>query len=99
MTATQYINVADFMQHLKDNNLVIVAQGELEMNNEIRRAKLLKRKSLTLSEIITANFFNVTDSETLRRWCLNGKFPKDSFFQEKNGTYRVMTAQIKEMIY
>jgi hypothetical protein len=99
MSAIQYINVADFMQHLKDNNLVIVNQGELELNNEIVRGKLLRRKSLTLSEIISAKFFNVTDSETLRRWCLNGKFPKDTFYQDKNKVYRIMTAQIKAMIY
>lgn len=99
MSAVQYINVADFMQHLKDNNLVIVAKGDVELNNDILRANLLKRKSLSLTEIVNAQFFPVKDSESLRRWCLNGKFPEGSFFQLSNGKYKVLTSQIKKMIY
>lgn len=99
MADNQVVSVAEFMQHLKDNNLVIVRQDELEKNAEINRMQLLKRKDLSLSEIVKAKFFNVKDTETLRRWCLSGKFSKDGFYQLQNGQFRILTTAIKTKLY
>lgn len=99
MSAPVYIDVNEFMNHLKAHNLVIVKQEELEANNEIKRMQLLKKKHLSLTEIVKAGFFTVKNTETLRRWCLAGKFGKDGFLVLKNGQYRIMTIAIKNMLY
>jgi len=99
MEANSFVNVADFMQHLKDNNLVIVKQDELEKNAELKRAQLLRKKDLSLSEIVAAKFFKVIDTETLRRWCLNGKFTENGYYQLKNGQFRILSTAIKMVLY
>lgn len=99
MSAPVYINATEFMQLLVEKNLVIVPQSQLVQGAELRRQHLLKRVDLSLTEIVKAQFFEVKDTETLRRWCLAGKFGKDGFYQKKNGQYRVMTAAIKMVLY
>lgn len=99
MSKEVYINVIEFMQHLKDNNLVIVDQRELATAPEIKKTLLLKKKDLSLSEVLKAGFFNVKDTETLRRWCLSGKFGEDGFYRLKNGQFRILTIAIKKLLY
>lgn len=99
MSSEQFVNVNEFMQLLRDNNLVIVHQGELEANAEIKRQQLLRKKDLSFSEIVNAKFFPIKDTETLRRWCLNGKFGNDGFHQLKNGQFRILTQALKKVLY
>lgn len=100
MEATNVINVFDFMQYLKDNNLVIANVNDIEMGKEVARQRLLKRKALKLTEIITAGFFPIKDSETLRRMCLDGRIPKDAWYTVgKKNMIMVLTSQIKKMSY
>jgi len=94
-----YIDVNEFMQMLQDKGLVIVHQGELEANAEIKRQQLLRKKDLSFSEIVNAKFFPIKDTETLRRWCLNGKFGKDGFHQLNNGQFRILTQALKKVLY
>jgi hypothetical protein len=93
-----YVNAADFAEYLRMNNLIIVSKQDLELSADILRNKLLKKKWLSLSEIITAKFFKYKDSETLRRMCLDGRIPKDAFTTLENGQYRICTQHIKTMI-
>ena len=95
----KYIEASEFMQLLRENGLVIVHHGELEANAEIKRQQLLKRKYLSFSEIINAKFFPIKDTNTLRRWCIDGKFGKDGFYQLNNGQFRIVTIALKKVLY
>jgi len=99
MAQPVYIDVNEFMQLLQDKGLVIVHQGELEANAEIKRQQLLRKIDLSFSEIVKAKFFPIKDTETLRRWCLSGKFGKDGFYQLENGQFRIVTTAIKTVLY
>lgn len=78
------------MQLLKDNSLLIVSAKDFEMAKVIQRRKMMKRTSLSLSEIIKAGFFPVKDSKTLIDWCKNGKIKESEWYQEEGGKKRIM---------
>lgn len=99
MESNAVVRVSDFMQYLRENNLVIVAQGELQANAEIQRAQLLRKKCLSLNEVLQGRFFNVKSAETLRRWCVAGKFGNDGCYQLENGQFRILSAAIKKIVY
>lgn len=94
-----YVEASEFMKLLRDNNLVIVSRDELEANSELLRQKLLRQNDLSFSEIVKAKFFPIKHVSTLRRWCSEGKFGKDGFYQKKNGQFRIMTIALKKVLY
>lgn len=98
MSTPVYINANEFMDLLAKRNFVIVHKSQL-VDLEAKRQQLLKKTSLSLTEIVKAEFFAVKDTETLRRWCLAGKFGKDGYYQQKNGQYRIMTLALKSVLY
>jgi hypothetical protein len=99
MAKIQYVEVNDFMQMLKDNSLIIVSAAEFEMNSALRRSRLLKKKSLSLTEIIDAKFLPVKTNKSLIDWTLSGKIKPTEFYQEKSGLKRIMilTAALKRL--
>lgn len=96
MSAPVYINVDEFLQRLEERGLVIVHRSQLLHDEELYRKQLLQRKELSLSEILRAGFFPVRDTETLRRWCLDGKIKGWRISGKK---YMVLTEEIKRMVY
>lgn len=100
MNVASFVNVGEFMQYLQDNNLVIASVSDIEISKEITRQRLLKRKALKLTEIVNAGFFPIKDSETLRKMCLDGRIPKDTWYTVgKKNMIMVLTSQIKKMLY
>lgn len=93
------INADDFMQLLHDRGLIIVSAVDFEMNKTLMQQQLLKRKSLSLTEVVKAGFFPIKDSETLRRWCLEGKFGPDGYTKTESGRYKILTKRLKEVLY
>jgi hypothetical protein len=93
------INVDDFMQLLQDRGLVIVSATDFQLNKSLEQQRLLKKKYLTLTEVVKGNFFPIKDSETLRRWCLDGKFGPDGFIKTETGRYKILTSRIKHLLY
>ena len=78
------------MQLLKDNSLVIVSAADFEMNAILKRKALLRKKSLSLSEIINAGFFPIKTNKALIDWTISGRIKPDEFYQEQNGRKRIM---------
>lgn len=101
MAAPKYISMDELVDFLRSNSLIIVSSAEFEANNLIKRKKLMKRKSLSLKEIIDAKFFPIKDTQTLIAWCENGKIKPDEWYQETNGRKQVMilTQAIKRLGY
>lgn len=97
MSAPVYIDVNAFMQKLHEDGLVIVHRSQLLVDAEMERKELLKRRELTLKEIVQAGFFpTINDSETLRRWCLDGKIKG---WRKSGKRYYVLCSEIKRMVY
>lgn len=97
----QYIEVQEFMSYLKANSLLIVSAAEFETEKQILRRKYIKRKALSLSEIVKAGFFPIKDTKTLIDWCRNGKIKPVEWYQETDGKKRIMisTTAIKRLGY
>lgn len=97
MSAPVYINVDDFLQRLEEKGLVIVRRSQLLHDEEVQRKQLLQRKELSLTEILRAGFFpTIRDTETLRRWCLDGKIKG---WRKSGKKYMVLSDEIKAMVY
>jgi hypothetical protein len=101
MSAVNYIPVLDFMKHLKDNGLVIVSLAEFESIIEVKRKKLMRRKSLTLAEIADNKLLPVKSKKTVNDWILTGKIKPDETYREQTGKKRVMvlTSAIRRLGY
>jgi hypothetical protein len=90
MGAPKYINTSEFIEFLKKENLIIVSATEFELNNVLIRKKLLKKKALSLKEIIDGKFFPIKDTKTLIDWIERGKILKVEWYQEQTGRKRIM---------
>ena len=55
-----YVKISDFMNHLKENNLLIVSKNDFvaatEEDFNLKRSRLLKQRSVTLHEIVDGKF-------------------------------------------
>lgn len=90
MAFQKLIEVDAFIEFLKKENLIIVSATEFELNNVLIRKKLLKKKVLSLKEIIEGKFFPIKDTKTLIDWIERGKILKTEWYQEQNGRKRIM---------
>jgi len=101
MSQPKYIDVNEFMNMLKANSLIIVSASEFESSKQIQRRKLMKRKSLSLDEILKAGFFPIKVTKTLIDWTISGKIKDTEWYKEADGKKRIMilTAAIKRLGY
>jgi hypothetical protein len=101
MAADTYINANDFMAMLKANNLLIVSATEFEANAAMKRQRLMRRKAISLKEIVDANFFPIKVTKTLIDWIENGKIKPTEYFKESTGKNRIfiLTSTIKRLGY
>lgn len=90
MVTPTYINATEFIETLKAHGLVIVSASEFEASKQIKRKKLMKRKALSLSEIVKAGFFPIKSTQSLLHWTINGKIKPTEFYKESTGYNRVM---------
>ena len=101
MTAIKYINASEFKEVLQVRGLVIVSVDEYEAVKEMKRKKLMKRKSLSLSEIADNNLIPVTSKKGVNDWIIAGKIKPDETYREESGKKRVMvlTSAIRRLGY
>lgn len=90
MSVNNLIQVDEFIEFLKKENLIIVSATEFELNNVLLRKKLLKKKTLSLKEIIQGKFFPIKDTKTLIDWIERGKILQSEWYQEQTGHKRIM---------
>ena len=96
-----YIDANEFMETLLAKGLVIVSVKELQASKEIDRNRLMRRKALSLSEIVRANLLPLKTVKGIADWIRTGKIKPGETYQEKSGYKRVMvlTSAIKRLGY
>jgi hypothetical protein len=85
----------------KDRGLVIVSVKEFEAGKEIIRKKLMKRKALSLSEIVEHRLLPLKTTKGVNDWIIAGKIKATEWYQEQEGYKRIMiaTEAIKRLGY
>jgi len=101
MKPATYIDANEFMETLLAKGLVIVSAKEFEAGKEIERRKLMRRKSLSLSEIVKAKLLPLSTVKGVNGWILSGKIKDGEWYKEASGYKKVMvlTAAIKRLGY
>lgn len=101
MKPSTYIDANEFMETLLAKGLVIVSVKEFEAGKEIERRKMMRRKSLSLSEIVKAKLLPLKTAKGVNDWILSGKIKEGEWYQEASGYKRVMvlTSAIKRLGY
>jgi len=101
MAAINYIDADDFIETLKSKGLVIVSVKDFEASKDIERNRLMRRKSLSLREIVRAKLLPLQTVKGVKDWILSEKIKKNEWYQEASGYKRVMilTSAIKRLGY
>ena len=101
MQTATYIDANEFMETLVAKGLVIVSVKELNASKEIDRNRLMRRKALSLSEIVRAELLPLKTTKGVNDWIISGKIKPSETFQEASGYKRVMvlTSAIKRLGY
>lgn len=101
MAATNYINANDFIETLKSQGLVIVSVKDFEASKDVERNRLMRRKALSLREIVRAKLLPLQTVKGVKDWILSEKIKKNEWYQEASGYKRVMilTSAIKRLGY
>jgi len=101
MAAPRLVDVNDFMNALQERGLLIVSAAEFEVGKNLKRKRLMKRKALSLKEIIDHNLLPIKSKEGLNKWVRNGKIKPDETYVESEGMKRIMilTSAIKRLGY
>ncbi len=99
-----YISISDFMQHLRENGLVIASAAELEASRlvALREAqrKLMRKTAISFADVIKAGFVpGITTNQGLIHWVKAGKFLKGETYQEKNSRWMVLTSALRRLGY
>ena len=97
------INVSEFMDHLKANDLVIVSRKDLLLHTvtkrELLRKDLLKRKWLTLREIIEAELLPLKTKQGIRDWITSGKIKAAEVMKNSQGSLLISFSAIERLGY
>ena len=95
------ISASDFMEHLKANDLVIVSKTQLLDNEtlklELLRKDLLKRKSLSMQQVVNGQFLPVRSKSGIRSYILSGKIKQSEIYPDGHGRIMILTSAIKRL--
>ena len=96
------VNIEEFVEHLKANNLIIIDRTEYQkaFENDINRAKttLLKRRSATLADIAKTGILQVTTKQALRKWIEAGTIRSDEWYKNPEGIIMVDISGVKRLL-
>jgi len=101
MSEVVYINANEFIETLKSQGLCIVSVKEFEANKEIIRRKLLRRKTITVKEIIDHRLLPLGSKAGVELWIKNQKIKPDEVIRESSGKKRtlILTSAIIRLGY
>ena len=90
------IEIESFMAHLKREGLVIVPKDDFMADAKIRglQKKYLKRKSLTIQEILNAEFWSVTSRNSVVNWIKNGTIRPNEHYKSSAGVVMIQTTAV-----
>lgn len=101
MNENIYINADEFLESLKLKGLVIVSAREYEATKDIDRRRMMKKKALTLKEIVDFKLLPVRSKKGVESWIHRGKIKPDEVIRESTGKQRflVLTSAIRRLGY
>lgn len=96
MSKAQLISVDDFMQHLKHNNLIIVPKDTWCKDADLRvlKSKMLRKKALTIQQIVKAELLPVTTRNSVVNWINNQTILPTETFESSNGVTMILTTAV-----
>jgi hypothetical protein len=96
-----YINANDFIESLHSKGLIIVSAREFEASKDIDRRRIMKKKSLTLKEIVDFKLLGLKSKKGVESWINRGKIKPDETLREATGKRRilVLTSAIRRLGY
>lgn len=96
-----YINANDFIESLQLKGLIIVSAREYEATKDIDRRRAMKKKSLSLKEIVDYKLLPVKSKKGVENWITLGKIKPDETYRETGGKKRIMilTSAIRRLGY
>lgn len=101
MSATQYINAAEFVQHLKAEGLVLVNASELAelkmLELQDKRRRYLRQPALTFKQILDAKLLPVTSKKGIESMIDRGNIKQDEVLRPKGGTRKILTSALKRL--
>jgi hypothetical protein len=95
------INVSDFMDHLKSNDLVIVHRADYDskkVSNRIdenaERKRIMKLDAITVGQVVKYKLLPYTTFNGVKK---SNLFNEGEMFQDVTGKYMVCTSAIKRL--
>jgi hypothetical protein len=101
MDSNIYINANDFIDSLHSKGLIIVSAREYEATKDIDRRRVMKKKAITLKEIIDFKLLPVKSKKGVENWIKLGKIKSTETYREATGNNRIMvlTSAIRRLGY
>ena len=97
------IKASDFAKYLEKKGLIIVKKSHLALAPEAAiyklRMDLLKRKYLTLREILMLELLPVKSKSTLERWIANETFLPLEVSRNRNNQIIILTSSLTRLGY
>lgn len=99
----EFINVTDFMEHLKRNDLIIVSRKDLldssKIELDLKRRDLMKKKDLSIKDVIDGKFLPIGTKSGVRIWIKEGRIKETEVYKNSVGQIRILTSAIKRLGY
>ncbi|WKW47289.1 DUF1811 family protein [Myroides sp. JBRI-B21084] len=100
----QVVAVNDFLNHLKENGLVIGKAsefvGNLEFDLQVKRNQLKKQKAVTFKQVLDAKILPVKSKTALEYWIEKGKFkPGETYKCAKTNRIMILTSALVRLNY
>lgn len=103
MAGLQYIEVNEFMEHLRAHGLVIVKGDELDNVEQAKlerlQKKLMKRAEVTFGDVVRAKLLPLKTRQGVQSWVDSGAIKPGEHGVYKNGRRWVLTSAIKRLGY
>lgn len=100
----QVVAVNDFLNHLKENGLVIGKAsefvGNLEFDLQVKRNQLKKQKAVTFKQVLDAKILPVKSKTALAYWISEGKFKEGETYKcAKTNRIMILTSALVRLNY
>lgn len=97
------VKISELVDYMKANNLVIVSKSEFaavtDEDLNLLRARMLKKRSVTIIEIVQAKLLPLNSKQGVLHWIRNGIIKPDEVYKDKVGKLYVLTSAIKRLGY
>ncbi|MFD1292669.1 hypothetical protein ACFQ5N_02365 [Lutibacter holmesii] len=95
------INVSEFMDHLKENNLLIVSRSDYENGENVANAKLLKKQKSLLNKPAVTPYemvkYKLTHYNSITGIKASQLFKPGEMYHNSKGKLMVVTSAVKRI--